>query len=103
MAPSHPSQKRYRSRCCGLKLPDWLLGDLDSHNWICRSIANKADYAVVNVDYRMAPPCHAPLIAPPWWPPLAHPSTHAPSALRQPAGAGRSKVQHGLDKCFGMG
>ncbi|MDI3470118.1 MAG: Lipase/esterase [Pseudolabrys sp.] len=33
----------------------WVIGDLDSHDWTCRMVANGATCAVVSVHYRLAP------------------------------------------------
>jgi acetyl esterase len=33
----------------------WVVGDLDTPDWICRSIASLADCIVFSVDYRLAP------------------------------------------------
>lgn len=33
----------------------WVIGDLNSHDGVCRSLANKSGHAILSVDYRLAP------------------------------------------------
>jgi acetyl esterase len=33
----------------------WVIGDLNSHDGVCRSLANKSGHAVLSVNYRLAP------------------------------------------------
>ena len=61
--PGGPIPARlYRSAATGV-LPvlvffhggGWVVGDIESHDTVCRHLANRADSAVVSVDYRLAP------------------------------------------------
>jgi len=41
----------------------WVLGNLDSHDGVCRDIANAAECTVISVDYRLAPEAKFPAAA----------------------------------------
>ena len=41
----------------------WVIGDLDSHDAVCRAICNRAGMSVMSVDYRLAPEATYPAAA----------------------------------------
>jgi acetyl esterase len=63
----------------------WVLGDLDTHDLTCRTLARDADAVVVSVDYRLAP---------------EHPF---PAAVDDAEAAARWVVEHAADPAAGLG
>jgi len=33
----------------------WVIGDLDSHDVVCRKLAHEGELIVISIDYRLAP------------------------------------------------
>lgn len=60
--PAIPA-RLYRPRQGGAPLPllvyfhggGWVIGDLETHDVVCREIANRAGIGVLSIDYRLAP------------------------------------------------
>jgi acetyl esterase len=38
----------------------WVIGDLDSHDVVCRKLAHEGELIVISVDYRLAPSTNFP-------------------------------------------
>lgn len=55
----------------------WVIGDLDSHDHLCRVLASKVDCVVVAVDYRLAPEAKFPAAVDDAWAATEWVATHA--------------------------
>jgi acetyl esterase len=55
----------------------WVIGDLDTHDGICRMLANRARCCVVSVDYRLAPEHKYPAAVDDSYAAAAYVQTHA--------------------------
>ena len=86
--PAGPIPLRlYRPDLAGAPLPGilylhgggWVLGNLDTHDSLCRQLAHAAGAAVVAVDYRLAPEHKFPAAFDDAWAALRHVASHAAS------------------------
>lgn len=74
----------------------WVLNDLDTHDHVCRALANAAECAVVSVDYRLAPEHKFPAAAEDVYAAIDWVATHAASI-----GADRKRIAIGGDSSGG--
>ena len=74
----------------------WVLGNLDSHEGVCRALANAAGVIVVNVDYRLAPEHRFPAAAEDAYAAFAWAAEHAArDRRRSPPGRRRGRQRGG--------
>jgi acetyl esterase len=63
----------------------WVLGGLESHDGVCRNLANQAGCAVLSIDYRLAPEHRYPTAAEDCWTALVWAAAHANELGADPA------------------
>ncbi len=74
----------------------WVIGDIESHDPICRTLANSANCVVVSVEYRLAPEAKFPAAADDAYAAVAYVSAHASEF-----GADASRIAVGGDSAGG--
>jgi acetyl esterase len=74
----------------------WVIGDLDTHDGVCRKLANRARCVVVSVDYRLAPEHRFPAAAEDGYAVAAYVHAHAAEF-----GADASRLAVGGDSAGG--
>jgi acetyl esterase len=80
-----PNQKNAASALIYFHGGGWVLGGLDSHDHVCRALANSVPCTVFSVDYRLAPEHKFPAAVEDSWAATAWIAGHAPELRIDPA------------------
>src|SRR4051812_37719208 len=81
----------------------WLLGSHESHDTICRSLANASGAVVLNVDYRLAPEARFPTAVDDAWAALTWAVEHAADLHADPSRVAVAGDSPGGNPAAGVG
>ena len=79
----------------------WVIGDIESHDPICRTLANSANCVVVSVEYRLAPEAKFPAAADDAYAAASYVSAHAGEFGADSDPHRRRRRQRGRESCGG--